>query len=181
MLHQHHPGIVKLFDQLPVLGHYPVQGSSFNIIDYSYPDGQSVSSNLIVEPFAALLWALGIVLTNTSPCPPAWHHSTAVQSAFPYMVNANCTAVHGEKVQFSQKTRCHLPFSYLGMINLWFICIYKEINNFNIKKLHILSFFKGTVSREKYGVYQVRSCFWPRQWSVYILANLHKRFTNLHS
>ena len=36
--------------------------------------------------FAALFWALGIVLTNTWPCPPARHHSTVVQSAFPHML-----------------------------------------------------------------------------------------------
>ena len=43
--------------------------------------------------FAALFWALGIVLTNTWPCPPARHHSTVVQSAFPHMLDANCKAV----------------------------------------------------------------------------------------
>ena len=36
-----------------------------------------------VEPFAALFWALGIVL---DPCPPARHHSAAVHKACPYMV-----------------------------------------------------------------------------------------------
>ena len=29
-----------------------------------YPDGQSVSSSMRVEPFAALFWALGIVLVH---------------------------------------------------------------------------------------------------------------------
>ena len=29
-----------------------------------------------VEPFAALFWALGIVLANNRPCPPSRHHST---------------------------------------------------------------------------------------------------------
>ena len=33
-----------------------------------------------VEPFAALFWALGIVLANTGPCPPARHHSADVQA-----------------------------------------------------------------------------------------------------
>ena len=51
------------------------------------PDGQSVSSYLRVEPFAALFWALGVVvLANTWPCPPARHHSIAVHKACPYMV-----------------------------------------------------------------------------------------------
>ena len=36
-----------------------------------------------VEPFAALFWALGIVL---DPCPPARHHSAAVHKACTYMV-----------------------------------------------------------------------------------------------
>ena len=54
-------------------------------------------------------------LANTWSCPLAWDRSTRVQSAFPYMANAKCTVVHGEKVQLSQKTRC---FSYLGMLNI---------------------------------------------------------------
>ena len=37
-----------------------------------------------VEPYAALFWALGIVLANTWPCPPAWHYSTDAQAAWPY-------------------------------------------------------------------------------------------------
>ena len=40
-----------------------------------------------VEPFAALFWALGIVLANTLPsCPPAQHHYTTVHKACPYIV-----------------------------------------------------------------------------------------------
>ena len=39
-----------------------------------------------VEPFAALLWALGIVLANTWPCSPARLHSTAVHKSCPSMV-----------------------------------------------------------------------------------------------
>ena len=41
-----------------------------------------------IEPFAVLFWALSIVLANTMQwtCPPAWHHSTAVHKACPYMV-----------------------------------------------------------------------------------------------
>ena len=40
-----------------------------------------------VETIAALLWALGKVLANTLPCPPAArHHSTTVNKACPYMV-----------------------------------------------------------------------------------------------
>ena len=39
-----------------------------------------------VETIAALLWALGIVLASILPCPPARHHSTAVQKACPFMV-----------------------------------------------------------------------------------------------
>ena len=77
------------------------------------------SSYLRVEPFAALFWALGILLANNWPArPPAWHCSTAVQSAFPNMVNANCTA---EERRFnSHRRRVALPpYSYLGMINLW--------------------------------------------------------------
>ena len=39
-----------------------------------------------VETFAALFGALDIVLANTESCPPAGHHSTAIQKACPYMV-----------------------------------------------------------------------------------------------
>ena len=39
-----------------------------------------------VEPFTALFWALGIILANTWPCPPARHHSTAIHKACPYIV-----------------------------------------------------------------------------------------------
>ena len=39
-----------------------------------------------VEPLAVLFWALGILLSNTWPCPPAQHHSTAEHKACPYMV-----------------------------------------------------------------------------------------------
>ena len=39
-----------------------------------------------VEPLAVLFWALGILLSNTYPCPPAQHHSTAEHKACPYMV-----------------------------------------------------------------------------------------------
>ena len=40
-----------------------------------------------VEPFAALFLALGIVLylANALPCSLAWHHSTAVHKACPYI------------------------------------------------------------------------------------------------
>ena len=39
-----------------------------------------------VNPFTALFWALGNVLTNIGPCPPGRCHSTAVHKACPYMV-----------------------------------------------------------------------------------------------
>ena len=31
---------------------------------YEYPDRQSISSSLRIEPFATLFWALGIALTH---------------------------------------------------------------------------------------------------------------------
>ena len=40
------------------------------------------------DHFAALFRALGNVLANTWPCPPARHHSTAVQAAWPYWFNS---------------------------------------------------------------------------------------------
>ena len=58
----------------------------YETINISYRDEKSVSSFLTDESFAVLFWALGIVLANTWPCPPAKHRSPAVQSAFPYMV-----------------------------------------------------------------------------------------------
>ena len=69
-----------------------------------------------VEPFAVLFWALGIVLANTWPCPPARHHSPAVQSAFPYMV---ILIVRRWRI-CSTLTEDTLPppFSYLGTIYL---------------------------------------------------------------
>ena len=49
---------------------------------------------------------------NNWPCLPAWHRSSNVQSAFPYMAYAICTASHRRRV-------AKPPFSHLGMINLW--------------------------------------------------------------
>ena len=60
-----------------------------------------------VDHFAALFWALGIVLANPGPWPPGRHHSTAVHKAFPYMVNG-----HG----WFHSQRRPLPFSFLGML-----------------------------------------------------------------
>ena len=53
-----------------------------------YPGGQCGSSSYSnrVDPFAALCWALGIVLANTWPCPLDRHNSTAEQAAWPYKV-----------------------------------------------------------------------------------------------
>ena len=58
-------------------------------IHISYPDGQSVSSFLKVEPFAVLFWALGIVLARRPG---------------------------GELVQLSPKVRCPPSFSNLGIL-----------------------------------------------------------------
>ena len=62
------------------------------------------------------------VLANTWPCPPAWHRSTAVQSAFPYMVMLTV-------VQLPQKTRSHTPtpLSYL-----WLIYVIKHPERFGL-------------------------------------------------
>ena len=55
--------------------------------------------------------------TSDTACRPiaSLHHCTA-QSAYPYMVNANCTV--RRKREGSTLTE-DVPFSYLGMINLW--------------------------------------------------------------
>ena len=59
------------------------------------------------------------VLANTWPCPPAWHRSTAVQSAFPYMV---MLTVRVRRWRFcstlTDDTCLPPPFSYLGMITV---------------------------------------------------------------
>ena len=70
-----------------------------------YPDGQSLSSSLRVEPFAVLCWALSIVLAhihytaycNRWPSPPAWHPSTLVRY----------------KVQFDRRSVGPIRFSHL--------------------------------------------------------------------
>ena len=56
------------------------------------------------------------------PCLPAWHRSTAVQSAFPYMVMLTV-------VQLPQKTRSHTPtpLSYL-----WLIYVIKHPERFGL-------------------------------------------------
>ena len=59
---------------------------------YSLPlKGFSILSFIIL--WLNLFWALGIVLANAWPCPPAWYRSTSAKSALPFMVNANCTTV----------------------------------------------------------------------------------------
>ena len=63
------------------------------------------------EPFAALHWALGIVLKEhlTLPAGPAsLHRSTQSMSLYGLSLG-----------QFSAKTRCPLPFSYLGILFIY--------------------------------------------------------------
>ena len=62
------------------------------------------------EPLAALLWALGIVLDNTWPCPPDCHCSTAIHKAW---------LIWSSLVQFSTKTYCPPTFSYLCMLFIY--------------------------------------------------------------
>ena len=64
-----------------------------------------------VEPFAFLFWAADILLANTLTCLSAWHHSTAVHKACPYMA---------QLFPFSTKTRL-LPPLFLSryVIYLW--------------------------------------------------------------
>ena len=70
-----------------------------------------------VIPFAALFWALDVVLDNTWPCPQARHHSTSVHK---YILMWSCFLYSGgELVQFSTKTICPPPFSYLGCYLLY--------------------------------------------------------------
>ena len=57
-----------------------------------------------VEPFAALLWALGIVL-YLPKLDLARRHFTAVHKAYPkILIWSDCLHGGGELVQFSQKT-----------------------------------------------------------------------------
>ena len=67
-----------------------------------------------VEPFAALFWALGNVQYSTCqhltlPAGPAsLHRSTQSMSLYGLSLG-----------QFSAKTRCPLPFSYLGILFIY--------------------------------------------------------------
>ena len=63
-----------------------------------------------VEPFAALFWFVHTVLANTRPCPPAWHHSTAVHKECPYMVIGG---------SILKKMRCPFSFTYQGLLFIY--------------------------------------------------------------
>ena len=72
-----------------------------------------------------LFWALGIfkVLSNTWPCPPAWHHFTGEHRACPFLT------VHGHSwFNYQRRRLAPPPFSYLGMLYSYYtpdsiICI----------------------------------------------------------
>ena len=146
--------------------------------NYSYPDGQSVSSYLTVEPFAVLFWALWIVLGNTWPCPLVAGIAPPLYSQhfLLYMVMESWFN------SYRRRFATHPPFSYLGMINLWgpafFTVSYKKKfqlmtgGNFNLEtilteiclKSHFRPFFLFAASDKKFLLEPVLrlQTFWAR-------------------
>ena len=64
-----------------------------------------------VEPTVCMLpcfWALSIVLANTWSCPPARHHSTAIQKACPCMVRVGSI--------LNEDAPAPSPFFYISML-----------------------------------------------------------------
>ena len=70
----------------------------------------NMSSLLTVEPLPGLFRALDSVLATTWPSPLAWHRSTAVQAAYPYMgIHIYCRYRSGGWVQLLKKPPYTLP------------------------------------------------------------------------
>ena len=90
--------------------------------------GKSHRHNLQSNLFAALFWALGIVLATTWPSPPACHRWTAVQAACPCMLCSHCRYRGGGWVQLSKKPHY---FAHLALINLWTYIWYYSLDFLN--------------------------------------------------
>ena len=70
---------------------------------------------IIIEPFAALIWALGIVFAHIQLTQPAglWHPSTLYTVVLAWY----CTVQHAgvRKVQFERRRVGHLSFYHLAV------------------------------------------------------------------
>ena len=64
-----------------------------------------------VEPFAALFWALDIVLANTWPCPPASLHR-----------RTQSMSLHGHSFSIIFEDAWSPPPFYLGMLFIYDLC-----------------------------------------------------------
>ena len=72
------------------------------------------------EPFAALFWAVGIVLANTWPCTPAQHHSTAMHT--------QSMSLYGHSwINSLQRRAGPIPFSYLGVLFIYGLSIWNVL------------------------------------------------------
>ena len=111
----------------------------FLILQYTiiYPDGQSVSSSMRVEPFAVLLWALSNVLAHTATgdpvrrtgIPQQWYlHGTVRQGSVRFKVrfnlieDASAPSLFPSSCIIYLRIRCWKDTFSLRVSGWWLVC-----------------------------------------------------------